>query len=89
VLRILKVAPLVTEPANPRPWPKVIESLQDRESGIEVNRGQFVAYVTETPAEAAVIADRMGRYVLDVGQVLLNGVALDEYAVIDTRSTSW
>jgi ABC-type multidrug transport system fused ATPase/permease subunit len=86
VLRILNVAPLVSEPADPRPWPPVIESLEDRESGIEVQRGQFVAYVTETPAEAAVIADRMGRYVLDVGQVFLNGVALNEYSVVDTRS---
>ena len=86
VLRILSVAPLVAEPVSPRPWPYAMKSLEDRQSGIRVEAQQFVAYVTETPAEAAEIANRMGRYIPDVDQVLVNGVALSEFSVVDTRS---
>ena len=85
VLRILKVAPLVTEPQNPRAWPQRIETFEDTQSGIHLDAGQFVAYVTETPAEAALVADRMGRYVTNVDGVLLNGVELAEFSVRDTR----
>jgi ABC-type multidrug transport system fused ATPase/permease subunit len=86
VLRILKVAPLVGEPPNPLAWPTTIQSLKDCESGIVVGSAQCVAYVTETPAEAAEIADRMGRYVANVDRVLLNGVALSQFSVRDTRA---
>ncbi|MGA2124438.1 MAG: ABC transporter ATP-binding protein, partial [Acidimicrobiales bacterium] len=85
VLRILKVAPLVIEPQNPRAWPQRIETFEDTQSGIHLDAGQFVAYVTETPAEAALVADRMGRYVANVDGVLLNGVELAEFSVRDTR----
>jgi ABC-type multidrug transport system fused ATPase/permease subunit len=85
VLRILAIAPLVVEPEHPRPWPRTIETYEDRQSGLVLAAGQFVAYVTETPAEATVLADRLGRYVADVDQVLLNGVALSEFSVADTR----
>jgi ABC-type multidrug transport system fused ATPase/permease subunit len=86
VLRILRIAPLVGEPPNPLAWPATITSLQDCESGIVVRSAQCVAYVTETPAEAAEIADRMGRYVANVDRVLLNGVALSQFSVRDTRA---
>lgn len=85
VLSILNITPLVTEPENPRAWPSIIETFEDRESGIHLRAGQFVAYVTETPAEAAQLADRLGRYVPGVHRVLVNGVALSEFSVRDTR----
>jgi ABC-type multidrug transport system fused ATPase/permease subunit len=85
VLRILKVTPLVTEPENPRVWPDTIKSFDDIKSGIHLEAGQFVAYVTETPAEADLVADRLGRYVANVDGVLLNGVELREFSVRDTR----
>lgn len=86
VLRILRITPLVTEPENPRTWPKAITTFEDTQSGIHLDAGQFVAYVTETPAEAAFLADRLGRYVPDVEGVLVNGVALSEFSVSDTRT---
>jgi ABC-type multidrug transport system fused ATPase/permease subunit len=86
VLRILSVAPLVSGPVSPRQWPHAMETFEDRQSGIRIEARQMVAYVTETPAEAAEIADRMGRYIQDVDQVLLNGVALSEFSVVETRS---
>jgi ABC-type multidrug transport system fused ATPase/permease subunit len=85
VLRILAIAPLVVEPADPRPWPDSIETYEDALSGIRLENGQFVAYVTETPAEATQLADRLGRYVADVSQVLVNGTPLSEFSVSDTR----
>jgi ABC-type multidrug transport system fused ATPase/permease subunit len=85
VLRILAIAPLVVEPADPRPWPDSIETYEDALSGIRLENGQFVACVTETPAEATQLADRLGRYVADVSQVLVNGIPLSEFSVSDTR----
>jgi ABC-type multidrug transport system fused ATPase/permease subunit len=85
VLRILAIAPLVVEPADPRPWPETIETFEDRSSGVRLEGGQFVAYVTETPAEATSLADRLGRYVADVSQVLVNGTPLSEFSVAETR----
>lgn len=86
VLRILHVAPLVQEPASTRPWPATIETFEDTTSGISLTRGQLAAFVTETPGEAAELADRLGRFVPDVDDVLVNGVALSEYSVHDTRA---
>jgi ABC-type multidrug transport system fused ATPase/permease subunit len=86
VLRILNVAPLVAEPSDPRAWPPAIELLEDTLSGITIRRGQLVALVTETPAEATMVADRLGRFVSDVDGVLVNGVPLTEFSLRDTRS---
>ncbi len=86
VLRILNIEPLVSEPANPRPWPETIERVEDALSGVTLTRGQLVALVTETPAEATVFADRLGRFVPDIEGVTINGVALSEFSLRDTRS---
>jgi ABC-type multidrug transport system fused ATPase/permease subunit len=86
VLRILNVAPLVVEPANPRAWPLRIDSLVDTQSGVELEHGRFVAYVTEHPEDASLIADRMGRFVADASTVIMNESPLSEYSVHDTRA---
>ena len=85
VLRILNIDPLVTEPASPLIWPARIDSLDDRVSGVSLRRGQLVAFVTETPAEASLLADRLGRFVPDVAGVTINGTPLGLFAVSDTR----
>jgi len=85
VLRILNVAPLVVEPLEPRTWPTTIEVLSDSISAISIHRGQLVAVVTESPAEASVLADRLGRFVADVDGVTINGVDLAEFSVRETR----
>jgi ABC-type multidrug transport system fused ATPase/permease subunit len=86
VLRILNVEPVVTDASALRAWPRSFESLFDAESGIELRRGQFAAFVTEDPEAASHAADRLGRFVADVDGVLLNGVPLAEFSVADTRS---
>ena len=85
VLRILNIKPLVAEPASPLLWPATIDRIDDRVSGISIRRGQLVAYVTETPAEASMIADRLGRFVSDVAGVTINATPMGLFSVSDTR----
>jgi ABC-type multidrug transport system fused ATPase/permease subunit len=85
VLRILNIDPLVVEPSSPLLWPTRIESIDDRVSGLSLRRGQLVAFVTATPAEASLLADRLGRFVADVAGVTLNGTPLGLFSVADTR----
>ncbi|MGB8196854.1 MAG: ABC transporter ATP-binding protein [Acidimicrobiales bacterium] len=85
VLRILNIDPLVTEPASPLIWPATIDRLDDRVTGISLRRGQLVAVVTETPAEASLLCDRLGRFVPDVAGVTINSTPLGLFSVADTR----
>jgi ABC-type multidrug transport system fused ATPase/permease subunit len=86
VLRILNIDPVVTEPDAPLLWPARIDRLDDRVSGLSVQRGQLVALVTESPAEASMLADRLGRFVNDVEGVTINGTPLGLFSVRDTRT---
>jgi ABC-type multidrug transport system fused ATPase/permease subunit len=54
-------------------------------SGLSLRRGQLVAFVTETPNEASILADRLGRFVTDVAGVTINGTPLGLFSVRDTR----
>lgn len=85
VLRILNIDPLVVEPASPLIWPATIERIDDRVSGVSLRRGQLVAVVTETPNEATILADRLGRFVPDVSGVTINGTPMGLFSVADTR----
>jgi ABC-type multidrug transport system fused ATPase/permease subunit len=86
VLRILKIQPAVTDPESPVAWPNQFSRLEDARSGVAVERGQLVALVTDTPDHAAVVVDRLGRFVADTDGVLVNGVAISSYALADVRS---
>jgi len=86
VLRILRVQPIVTEPENPVAWPLRLVRLEDKRSGVAIDRGQLAAYVTDTPDEATLIADRLGRFVADTDDVLLNGIAISSFSLGDLRS---
>jgi len=66
-------------------WPARIDSIADRVSGVSLHRGQLVAFVTETPAEASLLADRLGRFVPDVTGVTINATPLGLFSVADTR----
>ena len=85
VLRILNIDPLVAEPDDPLSWPARIDTIDDRVSGVSLRRGQLAAYVTETPAEASLLADRLGRFVPDVAGVTINGTPMNLFSVADTR----
>ena len=86
VLRILRVSPIVKEPSNPLPWPNVIERLDDVQNGVTLYRGEMVGLVTDNADDATIISDRLGRFAADIEGVLLNGVALNEFSVHDTRA---
>ncbi len=86
VLRIMNVAPTVTDPEHPTAWPATFEKLEDRNTGILVQRGQLVALVTNTPDEAALIVDRLGRFVADTNGVFLNDLPIDTFALNDLRT---
>ena len=85
VVRLLRVAPTVDEPASPRAWPERVEVLDDERSGLRLTRGQMTAVVTDTPAESAALADRLGGFTADVKGVCVNGIALADYSLADTR----
>jgi ABC-type multidrug transport system fused ATPase/permease subunit len=86
VLRILRVQPIVTEPENPVAWPLRLVRLEDRRSGVAIERGQLAALVTDTPDEATLIADRLGRFVADTDDVLINGIAIGSFSLDDLRT---
>jgi ABC-type multidrug transport system fused ATPase/permease subunit len=85
VLRILNIDPTVAEPESPLIWPSTVERIDDRVSGVSLRRGQLVAFVTETPNEASILADRLGRFVPDVTGVTINGTPMGLFSVADTR----
>ena len=86
VLRIMGVEPTVRDPDDPLAWPVRLFRLEDRNSGLVLERGQLVGLVTETSDEASVQVDRLGRFVADTDGVLVNGGAIDTYALTDVRS---
>jgi ABC-type multidrug transport system fused ATPase/permease subunit len=86
VLRILNISPLITDAPSTQPWPVRVDTFVDTRSGVALTRGQLAAVVTETPAEATELADRMGRFVPDVDDVKVNGAPLGAFSVADVRS---
>ncbi len=86
VLRILTVAPRITDPERPEPWPARFEVLDDRTSGLSIRSGELVGLVTTTPAESAVLCDRLGRFVQDSKGVLVNGAPIERFALDHVRA---
>ncbi|MDE3064444.1 MAG: ABC transporter ATP-binding protein [Acidobacteriota bacterium] len=86
VLRILEVAPRVPDTGEPVAWPARVDSVVDARSGLRLARGRLAAVVTETPAESAELADRLGRFVPDVDDVLVDGTPLSDFSLADVRS---
>jgi ABC-type multidrug transport system fused ATPase/permease subunit len=62
VIAVLTVAPATLGPEQPLAPPAAGGSLVDPHSGVEAHAGAVTALVTETPEEAQVIADRLGRF---------------------------
>ena len=84
VIGILSIEPPIADPLEPRAWPGHIDTYRDVATGIELHRGTLAALVSETPAEASVIGDRLGRFV-DTPDVLVDGTPLREFALDDVR----
>ncbi len=85
VLRILRVAPTIGEPATPRPWPDRPECLLDARSGVTLERGRVVGLVAADASEIAPIVERLGRFDADTRGVTLDGVAIEDFALADMR----
>ncbi|MGC8510649.1 MAG: ABC transporter transmembrane domain-containing protein [Acidimicrobiales bacterium] len=85
VLRILAVAPPVAATVDPQPWPARVARYEDRVSGLRLNVPGLYALVTETPAEASALADRLGRFV-DDPDVSVDGVALGSFDLDEVRA---
>jgi ABC-type multidrug transport system fused ATPase/permease subunit len=86
VLRIMAIEPSVRDAEDPLAWPSQLVRVEDRVSGLVLERGHLVGLVTETPDEAAVQVDRLGRFVPDTQGVVVNGAEIDAYALADVRS---
>lgn len=83
VVRLLRLTPELTDPACPLALPDGPGELVDVDSGVVVRPGRFTVLAATTPAEAIVIADRLGRYV--DSDVTLHGVPLRDVALATVR----
>lgn len=85
VLRVLAIEPTVHDPTDPIAWPLQLTRLEDRRSGVVLTRGQLAGLVTDSPDEAALLCDRLGRFVADSDDVFVNGASIATYRVDDVR----
>jgi ABC-type multidrug transport system fused ATPase/permease subunit len=62
VIAILRLVPDVRDPASPAQEPPAGASLHDPVSGLTAHAGELIGLVSDDPAQAAALADRIGRY---------------------------
>jgi ABC-type multidrug transport system fused ATPase/permease subunit len=87
VTSVLALRPDVVAPATSAPEPAPGASLHDQQSGLMVGPGEFVGIAADSPDDAAVLADRLGRYGRPDGpSPLLGGTPLSDLAVDAVRS---
>jgi ABC-type multidrug transport system fused ATPase/permease subunit len=86
VLRILAIEPTIKDPEDPIAWPMQLTRLEDRRSGLVLGRGQLAGLVTDTPDDAVLLCDRLGRFDADSGDVFVNGATIEAYRLDDVRS---
>ncbi|MFC4146208.1 ABC transporter ATP-binding protein [Micromonospora mangrovi] len=84
VVRLLRLAPELVDPARPVPLPDGPGELVDVRSGLVLRPGGFTALAATAGADATEIADRLGRYV--DSDVTLHGVPLREVALATVRA---
>ncbi|GIM92714.1 ABC transporter transmembrane domain-containing protein [Paractinoplanes toevensis] len=82
VVGLLDAVTDLPDPSSPRPADQLAGDLADPQSGVVVRCGEITAIVAAEPADAARIADRLGRYA--EGGVSA-GVPLDEFALATVR----
>lgn len=83
VVRLLRLTPELTDPACPLALPDGPGELVDVDSGVVLRPGRFTVLAATAPAEAILIADRLGRYV--DSDVTLHGVPLRDVALATVR----
>ncbi|GAA0440557.1 ABC-type multidrug transport system fused ATPase/permease subunit [Actinoplanes campanulatus] len=80
VVAMLQVEGDLPDPPEPVPLPS--GELADSGSGVRIPPGRLTAIVASTPADAARIADRLGRY---ADGATMNGVPLSAVALAEVR----
>ncbi len=86
VLRLLAIEATVRDPEHPLAWPLQLTRLEDRRSGLVLTRGHYAGLVTDSPEDATLLCDRLGRFVTDSEDVFLNGAAIGAYRLEDVRT---
>ncbi len=76
VIRVLALEPEIDDPAAAATEPPRDSELYDAESGVRIEPGKVTALVSEPPEDAAVLADRLGRFL--EGDVRWGGVRLSD-----------
>ncbi|SCL19643.1 ABC-type multidrug transport system, ATPase and permease component [Micromonospora nigra] len=83
VVRLLGLAPELTDPPRPVAVPGGPGDLVDVASGVTVPAGRFTALAATSPQDAAAVVDRLGRYV--DSDATLHGVPLRDVALATVR----
>ena len=90
VLAVMAVSPATVEATDLVASPAVGATLADPHSGFEAAAGRLTALVTETPEEAQVIADRLGRFTApggaDSSEATLGGALLRDLLLEEVRT---
>jgi ABC-type multidrug transport system fused ATPase/permease subunit len=86
VLRILAIEATIKDPDQPIAWPLQPTRLEDRRSGLVLAPGQLAGLVTDTPDDAVLLSDRLGRFDPDSDDVFVNGATIGAYRLDDVRS---
>jgi ABC-type multidrug transport system fused ATPase/permease subunit len=86
VLRILAIEATIKDPDDPIAWPLQPTRLEDRRSGLVLAPGQLAGLVTDTPDDAVLLSDRLGRFDPDSDDVFVNGATIGAYRLDDVRS---
>ena len=76
IAAVLSLEPEIDDPARPAPEPPLHSELVDLTSGVRVEPGRLTALVSEPPTDAALVADRLGRFV--DGDVRWGGVPMTQ-----------
>jgi ABC-type multidrug transport system fused ATPase/permease subunit len=85
VVAVLRLEPLLAEPASPAPEPGWPADVVDPTSGLVVPAGRLVGVAAAVPEDAAELADRLGRYADAAEQVTLGGVPLGDLPLDTVR----
>ncbi|MFI5099501.1 MAG: ABC transporter ATP-binding protein [Actinomycetes bacterium] len=87
VIAVLRLKPVLAEPAEPAGDPPPGSALVDPTSGLVVPAGHLMGVAAAVPEEAAELADRLGRYSDAGGSApdALGGVPLDALSVDTVR----
>ena len=76
ICTVLALEPEIDDPEHPAAEPPADSELVDLDSGVRIAPGRLTALVSESPTDATLVADRLGRFV--DGDVRWGGVRLKD-----------